>query len=81
MRIESIDWDDANLEHATRHGVSAYEIDQAINNAYRITRNKRGRSANHLLHGATYGGRLIMVAIVYDSTAKSVRPITAWEER
>lgn len=39
-----------------------------------------GDDAN-LLHGATYGGRLITIAIAYDGTAKSVRPITAWGQR
>ncbi|WP_258347429.1 DUF4258 domain-containing protein [Saccharopolyspora gregorii] len=79
MRIESIEWDDANLEHATRHGVSADEIDQAISNPTKVARNKRARAASHLLLGRTRGGRPILVAIAYDEPSSTVRPITAWE--
>jgi hypothetical protein len=33
MQVEVIEWDDDNLEHATRQGMSAIEIEQAIANA------------------------------------------------
>lgn len=79
MQIESIEWDDANLEHATRHGVSADEIDQAISAPKRIARNKKARAASHLLLGQTRGGRWIKVAIRYDAASARVRPVTAWE--
>jgi uncharacterized protein (DUF1778 family) len=39
---EGIEWDDGNLSHATKHGISADEIDQVIANGPEYRRNKRG---------------------------------------
>lgn len=33
MIFDLIEWDDANMEHATAHGVSVDEIEQVITNA------------------------------------------------
>jgi hypothetical protein len=77
---EAIEWDDANLVHATRHGVTADEIDQALGNRPVYRRNKRGRSADYLALGATEGGRRIVVAVQWCAETRRVRPITAWEE-
>lgn len=79
MRIEIIEWDDANLEHATRHGVSAEEIEQALTNPTGVRRNRRGGSGTHLILGTTAGGRRVEVVITYRASTHSARPITAWE--
>lgn len=80
VRPEGIAWDDGNLLHATAHGVSADEIDQAIANEPVYRRNKRGRSADFLAYGVTDGGRRVVVAVEWRHAARVVRPITAWEE-
>jgi uncharacterized DUF497 family protein len=59
VRIEVIEWDDNNLEHATRHGVTMGEIEQAIVNATTVRRNKRGRSGDVRIDSVTDGGRHI----------------------
>jgi hypothetical protein len=79
MRIEVIEWDDDSLEHATRHGVSAMEIEQAIANATVGQRNKRGRSGDVRIDSITDGGRRIIVIVAHDRARHSLRPITAWE--
>lgn len=33
MDFDAVEWDEGNLDHATSHGVSAAEIEQAISNA------------------------------------------------
>ncbi len=78
MRFEQVDWDEANLEHATRHGVSATEIEQAIGNAERAMRGKA--PDRRLLRSQTDGGRRVAVVVQLLDRGR-VRPITAWEER
>jgi hypothetical protein len=77
---EAIEWDDANLEHATRHGVSSSEIEQVLRSGPTYRANRRG-TGDYLAEGATEGGRRIRVVIAYDTIRRSARPIAAWETR
>jgi uncharacterized DUF497 family protein len=76
---EIIDWDDGNLGHATRHGVSMAEINQVLMNYPKYVGNRRGRAADYLALGSTDGGREVVVAVSWDGARRSIRPITAWE--
>lgn len=62
---ETFDWDEANLEHATRHGVNDFEIEEAVLDAESIvTAAKKVRGEQREVSvGSTAGGRI--VAIVY----------------
>lgn len=77
---EAIEWDENNIHHATRHGVSVNEIEQVIASGPVYRRNKRGRAADLLAVGVTDGGRRVVVALSWDAATRTVRPITAWEE-
>ncbi len=77
---DDIDWDDANREHATRHGISEEEITQALVNNPTVRRNRKGRSGDYYAFGVTNGGRRIVVVIAWHADRRMVRPITAWEE-
>lgn len=79
MLFERIDWDDANLYHATRHGVTAEEIEQAIANATTVRRNRRNRSGNVRIDAETDAGRKVVVIAAHGPWRRSLRPITAWE--
>lgn len=79
MRIEVIEWDDGNIEHATGHGVSVTEIEQAVAKATSGRRNKRGGSGDIRIDSTTDGGRRVVVIGAYDPTRGLFRPITAWE--
>jgi len=78
---EAIEWDDRNTAHATAHGVSVEEIEQVIVNGPTYRQNKRGRAADLLAFGTTDGGRPVVVAVAWDAAHRSIRPITAWEQR
>lgn len=76
MLFDRIEWDDDNLDHATRRATAA-EIEQAIFNAKRVVPS-RVHQGGVLFRSATDGGRrLVVVALV---VRDGVRPITAWEE-
>jgi uncharacterized DUF497 family protein len=78
---DDIEWDDANREHATRHGVTVDEINQTLLNEPMMRRNRKGRSGDYYAFGVTDGGRGIVVVVAWDSGRRIVRPITAWEQR
>jgi hypothetical protein len=79
LTIEYIEWDDANLDHATVRATRA-EIDQVFANGPAVRLNTRGRSADYVAVGKTDGGRRLVVPFGYDEVRRSARPITAWEE-
>ncbi len=74
-----IEWDEHNELHATRHKVSALEIEQALCNGPVYRRNKRERSGDYIAVGYTDGGRHVAVVVAWKADTKSIRPITAWE--
>lgn len=77
MRFETIEWDQANLEHATRRA-SVAEIEQAMANSDRMRRHRL--PDRRLLRGKTDGGRRLAIIVQLDDDGRRVRPITAWEE-
>lgn len=76
MIFDRIEWDDANLDHATMRATAA-EIEQAIWNADRMFRHRQYPD-RVLFRSATDGGRRLVV--VAQIVRDGVRPITAWEE-
>lgn len=75
MIFDRIEWDEHNLDHATRR-LTAAEIEQAIWTADRMFRH-REHPERALLRSVTDGGKavVVIVEIVHDG----VRPITGWE--
>lgn len=73
--------DDANREHATRHGITVEEITQALLNNPTMRRNRKGRAGDYSVFGATDGGRQVVVVVAWDPGSRVLRPITAWEQR
>lgn len=77
MRVEAIDWDDHNLLHATRHGVSAREIEQVLRNATKMHRHPK-QDDRRIIQARTDGGRRVRLVVQVRGLGL-VRPITAWE--
>ncbi len=78
---QEIEWDEANREHATRHGISVDEIIQVATNRPVVRRNRKGRSGDYYLFGTTDGGRRVVVVVAWDPARRVIRPIAAWEQQ
>lgn len=75
MIFDRIEWDEFNLDHATKR-LTAAEIEQAIWNADRMFPH-REHPDRALFQSVTDGGKavVVIVAVLHDG----VRPITGWE--
>jgi uncharacterized DUF497 family protein len=75
-----LEWDDANLEHFERHGVSPEEVEEVFED--RIVRRRGGTDAPDRLRvlGRTAGGRYLTL-ICQHRQGRMLRPITGWEMR
>ncbi len=75
MIFDRIEWDEHNLDHATKR-LTAAEIEQAIWNAPRMRTNRRnpGRAR---IESVTDGGKAVVIIVAL--VPKGVRPITGWE--
>ena len=67
----------ATWNHATPHGVSAEEIEQAISNAVEC-RHSKHHSDRRRIEARTDEGRNLVVIIQLLGSGRA-RPITAWE--
>ncbi len=77
MDFDAVEWDEGNFDHATPHGVSAEEIEQAISNAVEFRRSKH-QSDRRRIEARTDEGRNLVV-IIQLLGSRRARPITAWE--
>jgi len=79
MIFDYIEWDEANLDHATRRATDI-DIEQAIWNASEFRRHRQ-HPGRVMFQAATNGGRMLTVVAAYDEARNVIRPITAWEEK
>jgi uncharacterized protein len=73
------DWDEGNEDHATRHGVEVYEIEEALLDPGGVTGEAYGVGSERreAVIGETYHGRIVFV--VYTMRDDRVRPVSARE--
>ena len=76
MEIREFEWDDSNIEHIAKHGVSPDEVeDVAFDDDPWI---KKGRKESRYMLGYTIAGRYLFV--VYKSNGKGIaRVITSMD--
>ena len=79
MIFDSIEWDEHNLDHACRRFTQT-EIEQVITNATSWRRHS-SYADRAMFCDYTDGGKKALVVARYDITRRSVRLITAWEEK
>lgn len=76
MILDYIEWDEHNLDHATKR-LTATEIEQAVWNATSAARHRTDPD-RRMIRSVTDGGKRVVVIV--QVVGHGVRPITAWEE-
>src|SRR5207253_10921910 len=76
--IRAFAYDEGNLWEMGRHGVSALECDQALENGLAIRRNRRDRAAEWIAFGRTDGGDCLAIPVDPTDQPGIWRPATAW---
>jgi len=77
LDIEGIEWDDSNIIHAGRHGVTALLVEEMLASTPLFRVNLPGRSADYQMIGPDSEGRLWTVVLKYLGQGRW-RPITGW---
>jgi len=73
VQIDCLHWDDVNIEHIARHGLSLVDIEEVCFGEHISF---RGREKRYILYGRTEGGMMIMV-VLERLSGLVFRPITA----
>ncbi len=60
MRVVCFRWDSENIGHVLRHGISQDEVDETLQEPYRMVRSYSGL---YMLYGRTSAGRYVSAAI------------------
>ncbi len=71
-------WDDANLTHCARHGVTPVIVAEVRDNTPLFFLNDPSKSGTHIMIGPDDSGRLWTIVIVNSGGSDSWRPITGW---
>jgi len=75
MKIDSLYWDDENIEHIARHNVNPQEVEDVC---FRTHIGEREGAQRYILSGQCANGRYLNVVI--ERVGKGLfRPITAFE--
>jgi len=75
MKINSLYWDDENIEHIAQHSVNPQEVEDVCFGTHII---ERGGDQRYILSGQSANGRYLNVVI--ERVGKGLfRPITAFE--
>ena len=78
-RAEGLEWDDANEDELWGHGIRSWEVEEVFQNRPVWAKNKKGRSGDYLMVGATGGGRWLTVPVQVKEASMLLRPITGWD--
>ncbi|HEU5317288.1 MAG TPA: BrnT family toxin [Chloroflexota bacterium] len=75
--MPDFEWDDGNVDHVARHGVSPGEAEEALADSHRVGTGayNAGCERRSAVIGATEDGRILLV--VYTWRRDSIRVVTA----
>lgn len=62
MRINSFDWDERNEDHIAEHGVTIFEVEEAI--MFGKPFYQRGREGKYIAYAVTEEGRYLFMVFV-----------------
>lgn len=81
MKTVQFDWDDSNLEHTTKHGVSRQEIEHVLSNDPMVQPDPHPAQIEERWRaiGSNAQGRMIFLVFTFRDTAETMtmRPISA----
>ena len=74
IHVHSFDWNGKNEDHIARHGVSTFEVEEAIlfGNAFY----QRSREGKYIAYAVTGDGRYLFIVFAIKGSGR-VRPVTA----
>ncbi|MGH9435831.1 MAG: BrnT family toxin [Terriglobia bacterium] len=74
----AFDWDDSNLQHLMRHGISRSDFEEAMSNDPILGdfENESGE-ARWIALGAT--GTLRVLVLIFTYRGERIRPVTGWD--
>ncbi|MBI2909376.1 MAG: hypothetical protein HYX92_17160 [Chloroflexi bacterium] len=78
IRVEDLEFDDANVEHLWNHGISDADVIALLDGKFVVLRNKRGHSGAYKIIGRDKNRHLITVVIVESDVKGRWRPVTGW---
>lgn len=82
MRFNSFEWDETNISHIGKHGVTPEEVEEACDNRPFIL---KGRGGLYLVYSQTNAGRFLLVVTRYKGRGTiqviSARDMTEQEKR
>ncbi len=83
LHIDLWEWDEANLDHLARHGITLELVEDEIwTEAPKYNKNLPGRSASHFMIGPDRGGTMWTICILQVGEAPAIwRAITGWESK
>ncbi len=73
MKINGFEWDSANIEHITRHGVEWEEAEEVLKSSPWF---RRARDGRYLAVGQTETGRYLVIVFEFNPGTKA-RVVTA----
>ena len=81
IEVASLQWDDENIDHIARHGVTREDVEHGLANGPLFFQNVPGRSATHVMVGQDETGRVLYVPILCVEWPDVWRVVSAWESR
>ena len=79
IEVEALEWDDENLSHLARHGVSQARAESVLAISPRFFHNLEGRGGTHVMIGPDSDGRYLYISLrASDIFVGYWKPITGW---
>jgi hypothetical protein len=78
IQLLEFDWDDDNVAHCARHGVTPVAAEEVKDGLPKFFLNDPGKTGTHIMIGPDASGRHWTIVIMPTSHPGQWRPITGW---
>ena len=79
LRIDSLHFDDDNLDKLWRHSISAKRADTVLRRSPIFLKNKKGHAGSYKMVGPDDGGAMVTIVVAPTTEPGCWYPITGWE--